>query len=58
MRTWLITGCSRGLGRAVALEALARGDRVVATARRGTDCADLAAVHPDRVMTQIGRAHV
>lgn len=52
MRTWLITGCSRGLGRAVALEALARGDRVVATARRGTDCADLAAVDPDRVMTQ------
>lgn len=32
-RTWLITGASRGLGRAFALAALRRGDRVVATAR-------------------------
>lgn len=31
---WLITGCSSGLGRDIALAAAARGDRVVATARR------------------------
>jgi NAD(P)-dependent dehydrogenase (short-subunit alcohol dehydrogenase family) len=31
--TWLITGCSRGLGSALAEAALQRGDRVVATAR-------------------------
>ena len=52
MRTWLITGSSKGLGRAIALEALARGDRIVATARRAADCAALAAVAPERVMTQ------
>jgi NAD(P)-dependent dehydrogenase (short-subunit alcohol dehydrogenase family) len=33
-RVWLITGCSSGFGRAIAEAALARGDRVVATARR------------------------
>jgi NAD(P)-dependent dehydrogenase (short-subunit alcohol dehydrogenase family) len=33
MLTWFITGASRGLGRAVAMAALDRGDRVVATAR-------------------------
>ncbi|MEV5710446.1 SDR family oxidoreductase [Actinoallomurus sp. NPDC052274] len=32
-RTWFITGASRGLGRAFALAALERGDRVVAAAR-------------------------
>jgi short-subunit dehydrogenase len=33
MRTWLITGASRGLGRALALHLSARGDRVLAVAR-------------------------
>jgi NAD(P)-dependent dehydrogenase (short-subunit alcohol dehydrogenase family) len=33
-RTWFITGASRGLGRAFAVAALERGDRVVAAARR------------------------
>ncbi|GAB3968298.1 SDR family oxidoreductase [Plantactinospora veratri] len=32
-RTWFITGASRGLGRAFAVAALDRGDRVVAAAR-------------------------
>ena len=40
---WLITGCSKGLGRALAEQALATGYRVVATARRAADIADLAA---------------
>jgi NAD(P)-dependent dehydrogenase (short-subunit alcohol dehydrogenase family) len=31
--TWLITGSSRGLGRALAEAALEAGDQVVATAR-------------------------
>lgn len=35
MRTWLITGISRGLGRALAEAALARGDAVVGTVRDG-----------------------
>ena len=33
MKTWFITGASRGLGRQFAAAALARGDRVAATAR-------------------------
>lgn len=32
-KVWLITGCSSGIGRAVAQAALARGDKVIATAR-------------------------
>jgi NAD(P)-dependent dehydrogenase (short-subunit alcohol dehydrogenase family) len=40
-RIWLITGCSVGFGRAIAEAALARGDRVVATARRAEALADL-----------------
>lgn len=34
-RTWLITGISRGLGRALAQAALRRGDRVIGTTRNG-----------------------
>jgi NAD(P)-dependent dehydrogenase (short-subunit alcohol dehydrogenase family) len=34
MKTWLITGASRGFGLRVAREALDRGDQVIATARR------------------------
>ena len=33
MKTWFITGVSSGLGRALAIEALARGDRVWGTVR-------------------------
>jgi NAD(P)-dependent dehydrogenase (short-subunit alcohol dehydrogenase family) len=35
MKTWFITGISRGLGKALAEEALARGDLVVGTVRDG-----------------------
>lgn len=41
-RVWLITGTSSGFGRAIAQEALRRGDRVVATARRPEALDDLA----------------
>jgi len=34
MKRWLITGCSSGLGRALALAALGRGDAVAGTSRR------------------------
>ena len=32
-RTWLITGCSSGLGKGIAKAVLARGDRAALTAR-------------------------
>ena len=50
MLTWFITGASRGFGHAVALEALRRGDRIVATARSLESLKELAAVAPDRVV--------
>ncbi len=42
-RTWFITGTSRGFGRDWALAALARGDRVVGTARNPSSMDDIAA---------------
>lgn len=48
---WLITGCSTGLGRALAQLIVARGWRLVATARDKTRVADLAENAEDRVLT-------
>lgn len=39
-RTWFITGANRGIGLEIARAALAAGDRVVATARRGRTIID------------------
>ncbi len=50
MKTWFITGASRGFGRIWAEAALARGDRVVATARDASVLADLVAAHGDRAL--------
>ena len=47
---WLITGCSTGFGRALAERVLARGWRVVATARGADRVADLIAAAPDRAL--------
>lgn len=46
-QTWIITGASRGFGRALAGTALAAGDHVVAAVRRPESVADLAASYPD-----------
>ncbi len=46
-RVWLITGCSRGLGRALASHVLSRGHRVIATARDPAALEELTAQHPD-----------
>jgi len=45
---WLITGTSSGFGRELAQAVLARGDRLVATARRPETLDDLVALAPDR----------
>ncbi len=47
-RTWLITGVSGGLGRALAEAALAHGDTVIGTLRRADQFADFEALAPGR----------
>lgn len=49
-RVWLVTGASRGLGRAVAEAALDAGERVVATARKPGSLDDLVERHGQRVV--------
>src|SRR5690349_22633319 len=49
-KTWLITGASRGFGRAWTLAALERGDRVAATARDTATLADLVDRFGDAVL--------
>ena len=46
MSTWLITGCSTGLGRALAQACLERGHQVVVTARDVSKVQDLADAYP------------
>src|SRR5271163_3862918 len=50
-KTWLITGCSRGLGRALSEAVLMAGDNLVATARKSSEIEDLAERAGDRVIT-------
>lgn len=48
---WFITGCSTGLGRALATAVLERGLRAVVTARDPERVADLVAAHPGRAVS-------
>jgi NAD(P)-dependent dehydrogenase (short-subunit alcohol dehydrogenase family) len=50
MSTWLITGCSTGLGRALAEAVIQTGHNAVVTARDVTKVADLADTAPERVL--------
>lgn len=50
MRTWLVTGCSTGIGRAIAQRALFIGDQVVVTARDVAAIADITAAAPARAL--------
>ena len=47
---WLVTGCSSGIGREIALAALAKGHRVAVTARNPTAVADIVARHPGQAV--------
>jgi NAD(P)-dependent dehydrogenase (short-subunit alcohol dehydrogenase family) len=49
MKTWFVTGASRGLGRELTEQLLARGDRVAATLRHPDQLDDLRAAHGDRL---------
>ncbi|GAB19614.1 putative oxidoreductase [Gordonia effusa NBRC 100432] len=48
-QTWIITGATRGFGYALTLEALRRGDNVVAAVRRPTALDEIVAEWPGRV---------
>jgi NAD(P)-dependent dehydrogenase (short-subunit alcohol dehydrogenase family) len=50
MSTWLITGCSTGLGRSLAEAVIGAGHNAVVTARDVTRVSDLADTTPDRVL--------
>ncbi len=50
-KTWLITGCSGGFGKTLAEAVLARGDRLVATARKAGPLGELSNRYPDAVRT-------
>jgi NAD(P)-dependent dehydrogenase (short-subunit alcohol dehydrogenase family) len=50
-QTWLITGSSRGFGRALVSAALDAGDSVVATARQPGQLAEIAERYVDSVLT-------
>jgi NAD(P)-dependent dehydrogenase (short-subunit alcohol dehydrogenase family) len=49
IKTWLITGCSNGLGRALAEAVLAHGDQLIATARNVDSLRDFEDRYPERV---------
>jgi NAD(P)-dependent dehydrogenase (short-subunit alcohol dehydrogenase family) len=50
MPTWLITGCSTGLGRHLAQAVLARGYNAIVTARDAGKVQDLVDVYPDNAL--------
>jgi NAD(P)-dependent dehydrogenase (short-subunit alcohol dehydrogenase family) len=50
LKTWLITGASRGFGREWAIAALDRGDKVAATARDVSTLDDLVAKYGDAIL--------
>ncbi|MDZ3991922.1 oxidoreductase [Pseudomonas sp. Teo4] len=53
MRTWLITGASRGFGTLIAQQALAAGDAVIATARNPQDIETRLGQHPNLLAVRL-----
>lgn len=49
-KVWLITGSSKGLGKSLAQEVLAKGDQLVATARNTDHLKDLSEKFPSQVL--------
>jgi NAD(P)-dependent dehydrogenase (short-subunit alcohol dehydrogenase family) len=52
-RAWFITGCSSGLGRAMAAHALQRGERAVVTARNLKDIQDFSSANALRLALDV-----
>ncbi|WP_043306860.1 oxidoreductase [Pseudomonas sp. ML96] len=53
MRTWLITGASRGFGALIAEQALNAGDAVIATARKPADVTARLGEHPNLLVVRL-----
>lgn len=53
MRTWLITGASRGFGALIAEQALQAGDAVIATARKPADVTARLGEHPNLLAVRL-----
>jgi NAD(P)-dependent dehydrogenase (short-subunit alcohol dehydrogenase family) len=53
MRTWFITGASRGFGELIAKKALAAGDAVIATARKTEGLAERFGNHPNLLAVKL-----
>ncbi|MEN9697427.1 MAG: hypothetical protein RLZ56_848 [Bacteroidota bacterium] len=51
-KIWLITGCSTGFGRYLAMEVLAKGDKVVVTARNTKDVQSIVEAYPNTAFVQ------
>ena len=49
-KIWLITGCSKGLGRTLAEAVIAAGHSLIATARKASTLDELVALAPERVL--------
>lgn len=50
-KVWLVTGCSSGLGRSLVIAVLARGDKIIATARQVSTLKDLENLDNVRVIS-------
>src|SRR5262245_3691175 len=53
MRTWFITGASRGFGALIAAKALAAGDAVIATARKPEEVIARLGEHPNLLAVRL-----
>ena len=50
MKTWLITGCSSGIGKGIAKAVLASGDQAIITARDRSKIEDLVKMYPNTAL--------
>lgn len=50
MKTWLITGCSSGIGKRIAKAVLKSGDQAIVTARNKDKVKDIVDQYPDRAL--------
>ena len=50
MKTWLITGCSSGIGKGIAKAVLESGDQAIVTARNKDKVMDIVEAYPETAL--------